>query len=143
MKKMSWDEIKKLLNKKIHAIRRYDPDIIVAISRGGVVPAAIIAYLLKKPLTSMKIRLYEDGKNPRRAFKEPKLLEEFTSDMKNKKILLVDDVSNTGTTMKKAKAVLVAKKASKIKTFVINRKPGSDMDFYGMSSGDCILFPWS
>ena len=56
--------------------------------------------------------------------------------LKDKKILLVDTVSRTGKTLKKAKQLL---KGNKIKTFVINGKA----DYQIINKKECVLMPWA
>jgi hypoxanthine phosphoribosyltransferase len=141
MRRISWDELKKMVENALESIAKYDPDIIVAVGRGGIVPASIIAYQLEKPMISMTIRLYEGGKNPRRKYRKPKLVGKFSHDVSKKKVLLVDDVSNTGETLNKAKTLM--KGAMKVKTFVLYRKSGYKPDFFCMKTNDCVLFPWS
>ena len=55
--------------------------------------------------------------------------------IKNKKILIVDDISRTGATLKKAKEIL---KGNKLKTFVINGK--ADYSLYNLKG--CVKWPW-
>ena len=128
-KKVSFDEI----IKKINEIDFPDVDIIVAIAHGGIVPGAIIANLLKKDFSIIYLNYRDESNNP--YYNEPKLLKELDFDYKNKKILIVDDVSRTGKTLSKAKEIL----NSNVKTFVINGK--ADYSLYNCD--ECLQLPWN
>lgn len=108
-------------------------DLVVGISRGGVVPAAIISSYLGLPLEIIKLNFRDDSQKPK--FSVPKLLHPVNFDFANKRLLLVDDRSNSGATLKAGKKLL--SKAKSIKTLVINGKAD-----YSLSDEDCFKMPW-
>lgn len=108
-------------------------DLIVGISRGGVVPAAIISSYLRLPLEVIKLNFRDDTHKPK--FPVPKLLRPVNFDFENKRLLLVDDRSNSGATLKTGKKLL--SKAKFIETLVINGKAD-----YSLFNADCFKMPW-
>lgn len=108
-------------------------DIVVAIANGGIVPAGIINQRLNAEFQIIKINLRDPQQKPR--FDEPKLLSPIDFDFNNKKILLVDDRSKTGSTIKLAKELL--KEAQLIKTFAVNGTAD-----YALFDEMCFRFPW-
>lgn len=108
-------------------------DLIVGISRGGIVPAAVISSYLGLPLEIIKLNFRDDSQKPK--FSDPKLLRPIDFDYENKRILLVDDRSNSGATLETAKKLL--SKARSIETLVINGKAD-----YSLSDEDCFKMPW-
>jgi len=108
-------------------------DFIVAIARGGIIPAAFIQQKLNIPMKIININYRDDSHSPQ--YEDAKLLEEKEFGWKNKKILLVDDVSRTGATLKKAEEYL---RGNEIKTCLMNG-PG---DYRFFESEDCIKMPW-
>ncbi len=128
MKKLT----KKQILNKIKRINFPDFDLIVAINRGGLNPAKLLSKYLKLKVNTIHINYRDENHIPK--YKAPKLIK--TLKIKNKKILLVDDVSRTGKTLRTAKKLL---KENKVKTFVINGK--ADYSLY--NSKECFKFPWN
>jgi hypoxanthine phosphoribosyltransferase len=110
-----------------------DFDMVVAIGRGGIVPGALIASLLNKEYHVLWLNFRDDAHKPK--YKEPRVAHKIDFEHRNKKILLVDDVSRTGATLKKAKELLKAD----VKTFVVNGN--ADISMYNYKQ--CIEWPWS
>ena len=128
-----------------------EKNISIAIGKGGIIPSVFLHQKLKIPIETIWINFRDKTNKPIR--KEPVLIKTnklkillnsknskglekskiFQS--KNKKILLVDDVSRTGKTLEKAKNIL---KGNKIKTFVVNGKA----DYSLFNKEECIEFPW-
>ena len=131
MEKKSWKQIQNRLD-GITFKEKFD--LIVAITRGGVIPGFLISKKLKRDLELMWLRFRDDENTP--AFKRPKLIKKIDFKFKDKKILLVDDVSRTGLTLKVAAKYL--KGAKDIKTFAVNGKA----DYY-LYNGECFSCPWN
>ena len=108
-------------------------DLIVGISRGGVVPAAMISSYLKLPLEIIKLNFRDDSQAPK--YVAPKLVDPIDFDFENKRVLLVDDRSNSGATLETAKKLL--SKAESVKTLVINGTAD-----YSLFEEDCFRMPW-
>ena len=128
MKKLSFN----YLVKKLKKINFPKFDFIVAIGKDGIMPASLLQHLLNTPVEIIWLNYRDKNNKPIR--KNPILKKPFKK-IKNKKILLVDTVSRTGKTLKKAKTLL---KGNKIKTFVINGKA----DYSVINSKECVLMPW-
>ncbi len=127
------------LEKKFPLLLKENFDTIIGIKRGGIVPSALLAYKLNLPLSFVGLRLYEDGPMPERIYENPKVLDMPPDDLvRDERILLVDDIENTGDTMKKAIEVL-SSKAKDIKTFSII---GKHTDYYLFFKEGCVKLPW-
>lgn len=81
----------------------YQPDVIISVSRGGLIPATLLAYKLNvRTLVNYAIQSYSDDTNSREDFivdQSPTNSLHFIEKFKDKKILVVDDLSDTGTTI--------------------------------------------
>jgi len=108
-------------------------DLIVAIARGGLIPAAMLQSRLNLPLESVELRFRSDSQE--QIFDEPKLLSPLRFDPAGKKILLVDDRSRTGSTFSKASELLAG--ASLIRTCAVNGSAD-----YPLFDETCFFFPW-
>ncbi|MFZ8849174.1 MAG: phosphoribosyltransferase [Thermoproteota archaeon] len=120
----------------------YKPDIIVAIARGGWVVGRIISDLLEvNQVTDLHITFYT---NVYSTLKEPIILEGIGKDIKNKKILVVDDVSDTGESLIKAIDYLRSFNPLIIKTATVYIKPWTKFipDYYIKSIDKWIIYPY-
>lgn len=99
-------------------------DLIIGISRGGTVPASLVAYRLDRPLRLMRIRFRGSDNEVVLAEPEVEYAPPLPEDVKT--VLLVDDVSVTGSTLQAAR-----KHYNQVKTVTLV--------FRG--EADCVLFP--
>ena len=76
----------------------FNPDIILAIGGGGLIPSRILRSILDVPIYVVTISTYDENNNP---IKEPRIVQWMDfSLLKNKKILIVDEVDDTRKTLK-------------------------------------------
>ena len=140
----TWSQIYELLlclSQKIQS-QRYNPDVIVGISRGGLVPARILTDLLETPqLSIIQIEFYADINQ---TFQKPSLKQPLTVNVAGKKVLLVDDIADSGESLKLAKNHLQDQGAQEIKTATLYKKPQSAIipDFYEKQTTKWVVFPW-
>lgn len=144
---ISWDEAYQLSRKLAQAIKSsgFHPDLVVAIGRGGYVPARIVCdFLLHSLLTSIKIEHWDIA-----ACKRPQALVRFplAVEARDQKILIVDDVTDTGDTLRAAIDYVSSLGAGQIKTAVMQHKTSSALvpDFYAdlISEWRWIIYPWA
>ena len=137
-------ELCKVLAKKIKE-SGFKPDAIVAVARGGWVPARILADLLfVKELYSVKAEHWgmvatETGR--------AKITQPLTADLNGKSVLVVDDVADTGETVELVARHVMERNAREVRTAVIDFKHTSKFvpDYYAreMESWRWIVYPWS
>ena len=131
---MTWDELES--EAKILVAKITDPpDLVIGIARGGVIPAVLLSNLLNvKDLLVLKVRKEGDGR---------KVVAEVVADVTNKKVLLVEDMLETGQSMVVAKAYLESKGAS-VKTVCLYTMPITEIppDFFIREVQEVQEFPW-
>ncbi|MFZ3121968.1 MAG: phosphoribosyltransferase [Thermodesulfovibrionales bacterium] len=122
----------------------YNPHIVVAIGRGGLVPARILCdYMHIKDLTTIKVEHWGIAATP-----DEKAVIKFplNADIKDKKVLLVDDITDTGDTLRVSIEYLKGFKPKGIRTAVLLHKTSSDVipDYYvkKIAKWRWIIFPW-
>ncbi len=140
----TWKQMYDLLLELADRIRSegFKPDIIVGISRGGWFPARVLSDLLDNPyITSVGAEFYVGVYETNR---EPRLTQPIAVDVSNKKILLVDDVVDTGKSVVLIKRHLSQLGAKETRLLTLYYKPWSVTrpDFYGKETSDWIVFPW-
>ena len=140
----TWNQIYDMLLFQAQKIQNdgYRPDIIVGIARGGLVPSRVLADLLEtKDFAIITIEYYVGigQKN-----KEPILKQCLHTQVTNKKVLLVDDVSDCGRSLQLAKKHLEEQGASEIRIATVYCKPGtiSTPDYFEKETSHWIVFPW-
>ncbi len=149
VKLVSWDEIVEWSRGLAGIIKRsgYRPDVIVALARGGYVPARLLCdFLDVENLLSIQSQHWtEAAKAEERAIiKFP-----YKLDLSNYKVLVVDDIVDTGDTLKLAKEFITENwKPAELKTAalqwispVAKFKP----DYYYIEVKDWTWFqyPWT
>ncbi|HZY95393.1 MAG TPA: phosphoribosyltransferase [Candidatus Bathyarchaeia archaeon] len=139
-----WDQIYDMLVDLALQIRRsgYHPDVIVGVSRGGWPPARVMSDLLQKPnLANMKVEFYKDIAV---TSKKPKITQPVTTIVRGKRVLVVDDVADTGHSLVAVVGHLRRKGAMQIKVSTIYVKPQSifQPDFFAKKTRKWIIFPW-
>lgn len=140
---VSWEEIYSLLLSLSESIRLdYRAEVLVGILRGGVFPALILSDLLNvKNLSMIRIRHYEGVSQ---TTTEGVLDQPLLSSLEHRKVLLVDDVADTGKSLSIAIDHIKEKEAGKLKCATIYYKPWSAVkpDYYSKETDKWIIFPW-
>ena len=146
---VSWKEIEEWTKgiRKMVVENNYNPDIIIGIARGGLVPARMVAdYLFKKDLLSIKTEHWGltatiNGKAV--------LKEKLNYDVTGKKVLIVDDITDTGESMKLSYNYIKSLNPADVKTTSMLYIDGSNYtpDFYGKGLSKeewaWFVFPWN
>jgi hypoxanthine phosphoribosyltransferase len=140
----SWDQIHCMLIELADKVRlsEYKPDIIVGISRGGWIPARVLSDLLDNPyVTSVGAEFYVGVYE---TIREPRLTQPIPVSIFDKKILLVDDVTDTGKSVLLVKEHLSRQGVKETRILTLYFKPWSMIkpDFYSKETSDWIVFPW-
>lgn len=122
----------------------YAPDIVVAIGRGGLVPARILCdYLHIKDLTTIKVEHWGIAATPdkRAVIRFP-----LCADIKDRRVLLVDDTTDTGDTLRVALEYLRGFDPGEIRSAVLIHKAVSSTvpDYFvkRLLKWRWVIFPW-
>jgi len=138
---ISWIKLHSDIHRLSLKIRKkYKPDLIVAIARGGLTIAHIMSDFLELPITTFTVSSYRDQKQ----INIPKITLHLGNKLHNKKILLVDNVSDTGKTFFRGLDYLKENGASEIKTAAPYIKTWTKYvpDFFQKSYTSWIIFPF-
>ena len=140
----TWSQIYDMLlgqAQKIQAVA-YKPDAIVAVARGGLIPGRILSDLLEtSQLLIIQIEFYHGIAE---TLKEPTLKQGLVAPVQGKKVLVVDDIADSGRSLQLAKTHLKTQGASEIKTATLYYKPQATEkpDFYEKQTRNWVIFPW-
>lgn len=140
----SWNQVYILLLKIAEVVKKskYEPDIIVGVSRGGWIPARIMVDLLENPKLANVATEYYLGVAETK--QKPSITQPVSISVKDKKVLVVDDVADTGESLKLVNAHLKEQGASEIRIATIYYKHWSFTvpQYYAKETCLWIIFPW-
>ena len=140
----SWDQVYDMLIDLARRVKDsgFRPDLIIGVSRGGWAPARIMSDLLENANTaSIRIEFYLA---PGVTARKPVISQAIMVPVKGVNVLVVDDVSDTGESLKVAVEHLDVCGAKAIKTATLYYKPQSIFkpDFFIVQTEQWIIFPW-
>jgi len=144
---VSWDQFALLSRQLARTIHTswFRPDLIVAIARGGYLPARMLSdYLSVFDLASMKIEHYYGVRRQKLA----SIRYPLDAEVAGRHVLLVDDVTDSGETFHVASQHLRQRgEPAELKTAVLHHKSVSGFvpDYYAeeVSTWRWIVYPWA
>lgn len=136
--------LSRLLAEKIRA-SGYRPDVVVAIGRGGYVPARIVCdSLLIGAMTGITIEHWGPGAEKK---EEATIRYPLAADVAGLAVLIVDDVTDTGETLRVATGYVEGFSPREVRTAVLHHKSISAVlpDYYAGYVGDWrwVTYPWA
>lgn len=149
---LTYDGMHKLVSASSQKLKEFGPDIIVAIGGGGFIPSRIARTFLSVPMLSVSVKLYDEDDG----LMEQIQVNQWFSDeaakiFKGKKVLIVDEVDDTRTTLAYVVNRMLEYEPSEVATFVLHNKlkkknaelPEGVTSFVGMDIPDVwIVYPW-
>lgn len=140
----SWNLIYKMLLNLAEKIRKdgFKPDVIVGVSRGGWPPARVLSDLLDNPnIANVKAEFYLGVAETKG---EPTLTQPVSVDVRDRRVLVVDEIADTGKSLKVVREHLMAKGAREVKIATVYYKPWSVVkpDYYEKETRCWVVFPW-
>ena len=100
-----WKEMRRDVNSLCREIvlDKFDPDVIVGLSRGGLTPGVMMSHWMKKPFKPIKTAL--------RDYPE---WEDYLPRKTDKRVLIVDDVCDSGETFYKIREHITSRKENRV-----------------------------
>ena len=136
-----WDEMRRDVNTLCRTISldKFDPQVIVGISRGGLTPGVMMSHWMQKPFKPIKTSL--------RDFPE---WEDYLPKKTDERVLIVDDICDSGETFQKI-SDFIKERGMKVEVRFASLWWNNEVDFephYYVqecakdSEGIWIHFPW-
>lgn len=122
----------------------FDPEVIVCVARGGLVPAGAMSYALAvKPLLVLNVEFYTGVAE---ALPHPHLIDPVPANhgLTGKRVLIVDDVADSGKTLQFVHDIC-SQYTDQIQVAVLYEKPTSaiECDYAWRTTDQWVSFPWS
>ena len=121
---LTYNEIHRTVRRLAELVRSdsYDPDVIVAIGAGGFIPARILRSFLGKPILTVGIAYYDMDNRPTEWPRKIQWIDEVEQKLEGKKILLVDEVDDSRTTLEYCLRELLRHQPAEIAVAVLHNK---------------------
>ena len=138
---ISWQDFVGVTKGLALAAARFDPEIILGIARGGLYAGTLLSHLLQKEFYSIRLtrRL-----NDRVVYDSPRWLVRPPPEVKDSRVLIVDEICSQGVTLRMAKEEVASLQAQDIRTAVMYTHTWGQHipDYIGIVSDELILNPW-
>ena len=139
---LSWQEFHLAVANLAEKIKNSDSefDCFVALARGGLTISHILSDFIKKPIFSFTVSTYKDMNQ----FQKPEIISHVSDAIKGKKVLLIDDIADSGDTLFFGENYIKSREVLSVETATLFYKPKSHCqpDYYVIKTMDWIIFPF-
>lgn len=141
-----WEEAISLSRMLAEHIRgRCTPDLVIAIGRGGFVPARVVCdSLMITTLTSIRVEHWGEAAE---CYREARVRYPLSISVEGQDLLVIDDVTDTGDTLEAALEYIHSQNPQSVKTGVLHHKTNSSFipDYYAkvVEGWHWIVYPWA
>ena len=113
----------------------YMPEVVLGIAKAGVIPGVVVASIMQCEFASMVVtRTTEDA--------DPGLVSGPPSTIRGRRVLIVDETCNTGSTMRLALNEVQALKPAEVRTAVSIKTGKYAPDYHAFETESFIILPW-
>src|SRR5262245_27152660 len=143
---LSWSDVDKLISGIIPRLQLYSFDVIIVITRGGIIPGATVAERLSiQQVLVASVDFYEDEQYQL----DWPVFMQFPADsfLRGRQVLIVDDIWDRGKQVVNV-TERVKQAGGRAFSFVLHYKshrslfPDKVPDFYALETTDWIIYPW-
>lgn len=124
----------------LRVAREYHPEAVIGIARTGAIPGAVVACILRVDFYSITISRKDDEDVVR---DRPEVFSQVPSEVEGRRVLIVDEISSSGDTLRIALAAVRGAGPAEVKTATSFVRPrGYRPDFHALETGATVIFPW-
>ena len=137
---IGWASFGDLARQLAHRVaRQFQPEVVLGIAKGGVFVGSALAAALGADFHPVRVeQRARDATGPSR----PKAAEPFPN-VRGKRVLVADDVANSGRTLDKARALAVKSGAKEVQAAVLVVRPkGARPEWFALETDELIVFGW-
>jgi hypoxanthine phosphoribosyltransferase len=138
---ISWEDFHGLCKALARAAASWRSELVLAVGRGGYYPGTLVAHMLRIDVYPVRLtRRVEDVV----VHQTPRWLLEPPASVAGRRVLVVDEISSSGQTLRMVKERALARRAAEVKTAVLYAHTwGVDVpDAIGLISDALVLNPW-
>ena len=119
----------------LRVARDYQPEIVLGVAKAGVIPGVVVASILQSEFTSMTVTRREEGE-------PPVLVSGPPSTIRGRRILVVDETCDTGSTMRLALSEVRALSPAEVRSAVSFKTGEYVPDYHAFETESFIVLPW-
>ena len=139
--RMSWDEFGALSHHLAELIAPSQPDLVVGVARAGLLPAAAVAAALRLDLTPVRLsrREHDQVKHADPVWRLP-----LSEDVSGRRVVIVDEIVDTGRTLQLVAEAVREKGAAEIWTAALVQHSWAvpRADVVALVTDALLVFPW-
>jgi hypothetical protein len=138
---ISWEKFGELCRVLALGAARYQPEAVVGIARGGWLPATVLACMLRCDLYPMRLSRRERG---RVVHDTPLILLPPPAQVAGRRVLLLDDIADTGVTLSLGLRTLKRAGVAEVRTaaLVAHSWAAPQPDIVGLATDAFAITPW-
>jgi len=119
----------------LRVAREYQPEVVLGVAKAGVIPGVVVASILQCDFASMVVT--RKGTD-----REPILVAGPPASIRGRRVLVVDETCESGSTMKLALNEVRALRPAEVRTAVSFRTGEYAPDFWAFETDSFIILPW-
>lgn len=119
----------------LRVAREYQPEIVLGIAKAGVIPGVVVASIMQCDFSSMTVTREQ-------ADAQPMLVSGPPPSIRGRRILVVDETCDTGSTMKLALSEVRSLQPSEVRSAVSFKTGEYTPDFHAFETDNFIILPW-
>lgn len=123
----------------LRVAREFDPELVVGIANAGVVPGAVVAAILDRPFHSLIVSRRYRADTVRET---PAIFGAAPAEVRDRRVLIVDETCDSGATLRLALAALVNAGAGEVRTAVSFKTGDYRPDYFALETESTIVLPW-
>ena len=142
-RELTWGGFDALAHGLARKLAAYDPELVIGIVKGGLFVGSAVAGRLRREF--IPVRLSKRSRDRERL--SPEVRTEVPAEAKGKRVLVVDDVVQSGETLRQAMAAIAAAGASEVRSAALvvhkhAKAKATRPDWFALETDDLVVFPW-
>ncbi len=138
---ISWEEFHGICKALAVAVSAFQPDIILPIGRGGYYPGTLLSHMLQVEIYPVRVsRRVRDIVR----YDSPKWVIEPPAEIAGRRVLIVDEIADSGETILMVKEKVISRGASQARSAVLyaHTRAIAVPDYIGLITDALVLNPW-
>ncbi|HEU5049462.1 MAG TPA: phosphoribosyltransferase family protein [Gemmatimonadales bacterium] len=119
----------------LRVAREYQPEVVLGVAKAGVIPGVVVASILQCDFASMVVTRTEANTDPVLVVGPP-------ASIRGRRVLIVDETCDTGSTMRLALSEVNALNPSEVRTAVSFKTGPFAPDYHAFETDAFIILPW-
>jgi uncharacterized protein len=119
----------------LRVARQYQPEVVLGVAKAGVIPGVVVASILQCDFASMVVTRKETDA-------EPVLVAGPPASIRGRRVLIVDETCDTGSTIKLALSEVRALRPLEVRTAVSFKTGEYSPDYSAFATEKLIILPW-